>query len=367
MKSNFEFEPSAGESKEPSLIDPEAYDASEQKFAASLERRSAHSIGEPGDDTVGAAEERTSLGAYGAGDQNQEKLPSNSTSLRTAGPEAWRAEVTARLDSYRARRRPRAPRYPSLQLKFEDDERALAPSTVSRERSTPEVEGREEDKKSDPSPVSEPKSAKALPESSARVLPFRRTTPVPPRPLEELAEPLQLFPRILDVPELAPIPPALGGILMEPEIEEAPVKRPGIEIPLYSASISRRILAALGDGLIVLVAFALFSYIFVRITGGLPPWTQAAEMSALILGILWASYQYLLLTYAGTTPGLKLAFLRLSRFDGDVAARHTRRWRALVSLLSALSLGLGYAWCLLDEDQLCWHDRMTKTHLARND
>jgi hypothetical protein len=36
----------------------------------------------------------------------------------------------------------------------------------------------------------------------------------------------------------------------------------------------------------------------------------------------------------------------------------------LASFLSAASLGLGYAWCFLDEDQLSWHDRITKTHLA---
>ena len=32
--------------------------------------------------------------------------------------------------------------------------------------------------------------------------------------------------------------------------------------------------------------------------------------------------------------------------------------------LSALSLGLGFLWCLLDEDMLCWHDRMTRTYLT---
>jgi hypothetical protein len=34
------------------------------------------------------------------------------------------------------------------------------------------------------------------------------------------------------------------------------------------------------------------------------------------------------------------------------------------SVLSGLSLGLGYAWCWLDEDQLCWHDRITRTYMA---
>jgi len=26
---------------------------------------------------------------------------------------------------------------------------------------------------------------------------------------------------------------------------------------------------------------------------------------------------------------------------------------------------LGYAWCFFDEDQLCWHDRITRTYMAR--
>jgi len=41
-----------------------------------------------------------------------------------------------------------------------------------------------------------------------------------------------------------------------------------------------------------------------------------------------------------------------------------RRWRVLASWLSGVSLGMGYAWVLLDEDGLCWHDRITHTYLA---
>jgi hypothetical protein len=36
----------------------------------------------------------------------------------------------------------------------------------------------------------------------------------------------------------------------------------------------------------------------------------------------------------------------------------------LASFLSGLSLGIGYLWCFLDEDQLCWHDRITHTYMA---
>ena len=75
--------------------------------------------------------------------------------------------------------------------------------------------------------------------------------------------------------------------------------------------------------------------------------------------LLWSAYQYLLLVYSGTTPGLKLAKLELHRFDGSPVPLRVRRWRVLTSVLSGLSLGLGYAWCFLDEDRLCWHDRIT--------
>src|SRR5438445_12199928 len=38
--------------------------------------------------------------------------------------DSWRREVSERLHRYHARRRPRAPRYPSLRLKFEEPNRA---------------------------------------------------------------------------------------------------------------------------------------------------------------------------------------------------------------------------------------------------
>jgi uncharacterized RDD family membrane protein YckC len=83
-----------------------------------------------------------------------------------------------------------------------------------------------------------------------------------------------------------------------------------------------------------------------------------------LLALLWPAYEYAFLVFSETTPGLRLAKLEVQRFDGTPAPRNLRRWRVLASLLSAVSLGLGYAWCFLDEDQLSWHDRITRTHLA---
>lgn len=289
-------------------------------------------------------------------------IPSSSA---VTDPDAWRQEVAARLTNYRARRRPKEHRYPSLQLKFEPSEPAHTETTIPEPTQTLDgytgaTQVAQNGWPADRTPFGEPNG----PDTSARVIPFRRSVPTPPKPLDELAEPLQLFPRIMEVPEVAPPPPALGGILIEPAQEESNPKRPGIEIPLQTSRISLRFFAVGADLLVIFSAFCLFGYIFFQITQSTPPVKEFATSAVLVLAILWAGYQYLLVTYVGSTPGLRLAGLRLSQFDGDPVLRQQRRWRAIASILSAIPLGLGYAWCMLDEDQLCWHDRITKTHLA---
>jgi uncharacterized RDD family membrane protein YckC len=84
---------------------------------------------------------------------------------------------------------------------------------------------------------------------------------------------------------------------------------------------------------------------------------------SMVAVLLSAAYEFLFAVYTGSTPGLRLARLRLAAFDGSPLNRRTRRWRVLASFLSALSAGLGYLWCVLDQDGLCWHDRITRTHV----
>src|SRR5207244_12788301 len=95
-----------------------------------------------------------------------------------------------------------------------------------------------------------------------------------------------------------------------------------------------------------------------------PPLTRAAAWGMFISGVFWVAYQYLFLVHAGTPPGLKIMKLRVSRFDGKPVPRGLRRWRVLACLLSGLPLGLAFAWCMLDEDALCWHDGITHTYMA---
>jgi hypothetical protein len=202
------------------------------------------------------------------------------------------------------------------------------------------------------------------PTVTAKIIEFPRSWTPPTPALDELAEPAVNLPRILDVPDFVPPPPALGGITIEPMQQIEPEKRPGIDVPLRSALLERRIFAATVDGVIIAGFCAVFALIFWRLTAIRPPRVQFFGVLAGLGLVFWAAYQYLLFVYAGTTPGLRLAGLELLRFDVRRPTRRLRRWRVLASYLSAVSLGMGYAWAFLDEDSLCWHDRITHTYLA---
>ena len=272
----------------------------------------------------------------------------------------WRNQVSAKVNSYKARK-PQQDRYPSLRLPFEPPqtrERSTA-SFVQSFSPIEEAPTRTEWREPEPLPP-------VVYEATARVIEFPRSSSAAPGIDigDELAEPVIARPRIVEAPELLPPPPALGGILIEAVQQPEPERRPGFEIPLQAAPFSRRIVAGAIDALVVTVALVSFGYVFFRITGSTPRWKLGSEVAATLFCVLWPVYQYAFLVFSGTTPGLRLTGLRVHRFDGTPASRNLRRWRVLASLLSCASLGLGYAWCFLDEDQLSWHDRITRTHLA---
>jgi len=186
----------------------------------------------------------------------------------------------------------------------------------------------------------------------------------PPVHLHDLAESILDRPRILEAPEIVPPPPALGGLTIEETERPEPERRAGIDMPLQTASLEERLLAVVVDAGIVVAAAGVFGGIFYKLTNARLSIPQMTVLVAGLVSVLWAAYQYLLIVYSGTTPGLRAMKLRVQRFDGKPVSRRVRRWRVLGSMLSGISLGMGYAWHFLDEDGLCWHERVTKTHIA---
>jgi uncharacterized RDD family membrane protein YckC len=331
--------------------------------------------------------------------------------------DSWRDEVAARLQRYRTRRKPRTPRYPSLLLPFDaadswsrssstatssaissagsaalamaaaqpmrdayEDQASDAAASIDAELHP--ASGRRSEK--DPEKNSEHRSEQnsetyserdsyqyshqAL-ESSAKVIEFPRSAAIPVSNGSELADTIFDRPRIVEAPEILPPPPALGGMLIEPAPQETTNRRYDADSfsASSSASILRRVLASLMDGAVLATALTVFGAIVLRLNPSLNPIREPHAMLAVTVAViallLWMPYEYLFVVYTGSTPGLRLGRLRLARFDGSPLNRGLRRWRVLASFLSAFSAGLGYLWCLLDQDGLCWHDRITRTHV----
>jgi hypothetical protein len=63
---------------------------------------------------------------------------------------------------------------------------------------------------------------------------------------------------------------------------------------------------------------------------------------------------------------MKYAGIRFCTFDGLMPTR-AQRWNRLgAMLLSVLPAGLGLAWSLFDDDNLSWHDRLSKTYICKS-
>jgi len=301
--------------------------------------------------------------------------------------DAWRVEVTARLERYRTRRKPRTPRYPSLLLPFDAPE-SWSRSASSTDCGSPAVAGAPaepgfafdiEDRPAAVGTVNldEPRPAPQQPqqhqEPYAKVIEFPRSAAIPVFQPSDLADPVfdRHLPRIVEAPEILPPPPALGGMLIEPAHQEAADGRADFASLPSTAPIARRALAALVDGGVLGTCLAAFAAVFIHVNrihfnpslnlglhfslssslssvrGTIP---LLAGAGCAIAALLWAAYEFFFVVYTGSTPGLRALRLRLAKFDGSQLNRRARRWRVLASFLSAFSAGLGYFWCFLDQN-----------------
>jgi uncharacterized RDD family membrane protein YckC len=296
----------------------------------------------------------------------------------------WRSEVAARLERYRSRRKTRAPRYPTLRLPFDSADNsfsggaavtcaatAISPAsrqTVAWHEEIFEKNQAESSRATDSLPLAvetlaaEPEARAAI-EYESNVIEFPRSAVIPAFRGDELAEPVFDRPRIVEAPEVIPSPPALGGMLIEPAPTHHVDKRTITDFAQQPASLARRLAASVLDILILSAALGGFAALFLRINPARLATPLAAAGLLLTSGLLWLAYEFLFVVYTGSTPGWRMARLRLAKFDGSPVRRNLRRWRVLASFLSAFSLGLGYLWSLLDEEGLCWHDRITHTYL----
>ena len=261
----------------------------------------------------------------------------------------WRQEVVSRVQQHRARRRKRFDPNATLELDFSV---ADPESLITEEEQTDALSAPASGRTDAPKIIEFPRPMMAQPSF------------VPQNAVEEfeLAEPMLETPRILEAPEVEQMDllPAFADIQLESDETRRDEK---LELPPQPAALQQRAFACLVDLLIVLVASAAFAMIYLALIKDLPQPRLVLLTTAVVGALLWLVYQYLFLVYSEGTPGMQMARLELCTFRGQEVSLSGRRWRAVASMLSGCSLGLGYAWAAVDEDRLGWHDRITQTHV----
>jgi len=127
------------------------------------------------------------------------------------------------------------------------------------------------------------------------------------------------------------------------------------------ATPTHRFVASAIDGAIVLFGFGLLVTLYELLGGRLGPgkffWVALASTFALVAmlyGLIWS--------IAGReTAGMRLTDLQLITFDGFEVDPRSRALRFAASWLSFCSGGLGLLWAVADEENLTWHDHISKT------
>ncbi len=115
------------------------------------------------------------------------------------------------------------------------------------------------------------------------------------------------------------------------------------------------------DGSLILVGVGVFLTIFFLSGGQVALDRQALSFLLGVTAVITLFYRALWCLANGDSPGMRFAGLRLVDFDGRRPDREQRGIRQVASLLSLLSAGLGLVWALVDEENLTWHDHISKT------
>jgi uncharacterized RDD family membrane protein YckC len=154
--------------------------------------------------------------------------------------------------------------------------------------------------------------------------------------------------------------PCFDDIRLEPEEARSD---DDLEIIPRPAPLAQRFVSGIVDAGIVFIATGVCALTFVELAEELPRSRMTVLCAAFAGAIFWLLLQYIFLAYRRATPGMRMAQLELCTFAGAPTAMFHRERRAWASALSALSIGLGYAWALVDEDRLGWHDRISQTYV----
>ena len=164
-------------------------------------------------------------------------------------------------------------------------------------------------------------------------------------------------------------PTWIGSSWQEIELDEEPQALPDYynlmpdEHKLYQAPFGRRMMATMVDAALIVGLVCGVIYLIASNVDHLPGKRVSEICVALALLGFAALYEWFFLMFAKVTPGMRYAQLSLCTFNEEVPTRDQIKGRLKAMLISVLPVGLGMLWSVFDEDQMSWHDRLSKTYL----
>jgi uncharacterized RDD family membrane protein YckC len=239
---------------------------------------------------------------------------------------AWRGELAQRLAVYRTRRRKAAPNAAQSQLPFEEPPKE-APAGASVAVAEPAATI--EDDFSFTIAIGRPSNKRVLDES-------RMIIDVSLPPDADVHSPAQTSGE---------------------ESTSLPVLHP-------VASIDDRRLAAVIDLVCLLFAYGGFLALFGSLGGQFTLSKLSAVVYAIAFAIVYLQYFALFTVFGGTTPGMMMRGLQVVSFSGEPPTPRQMLLRSAGYILSMGTFFLGFLWALWDEDELTWHDRLSRTYLC---
>jgi uncharacterized RDD family membrane protein YckC len=261
---------------------------------------------------------------------------------------AWRRELANRLEAYRLRRRKVSPNAAQAQLPFAEPvvaKRAVAvaancaATAPIAEVPTPAV--------SEPYSISSESSSQSGDDDFAFTIAIGR---------------IASKPRTADGRMMIDVSNSTDA---DASGEEAGELTEQAHAGLYPvAPLEDRQLAGIIDAACLLFAFGGFVALFGSLGGQLTLSKMNAAVYLAALSVVYFQYFALFTVFGATTPGMMFRGLQVMSFSGEPPTPRQMLLRSAGYMLSAATCFIGFLWALWDEDQLTWHDRLSKTYLS---
>ena len=130
---------------------------------------------------------------------------------------------------------------------------------------------------------------------------------------------------------------------------------------LPAAGMTRRLLAAAYDLLLVMSIWLIAGFVALPISGEVEPGNVYYTSYLFFVTFVFFAWFWV---RGGATLGMRAWRLRVIQPDGRNITVPQAMLRFVVAFFSWLFVGLGFLWVLVDREKCTWHDRLSGTRVV---